>query len=196
MKEAVVSRCRAWSSLVLVTILIGSALLGACGEDKARKPPPSVVITLQAEPLATVETGCVTADLESWYEVASTLIATFVSVSKDAVNHDPADMPGIINRLTDLRDAIASRPTPECALSTHNAIMLNARTILLGLQRYGNGDITQQELRTQIDSATQEIETGVTSMLAGLQSGLEQQLAQARTPQALQPQTPPPTSGP
>lgn len=190
------SRPRVWSSLVLVAILAGSVLLAACGEEKARKPPPSVVITLQAEPLATVETGCVTADLESWYEVASTLIATFVSESKNAVDRDPADMPGVVNRLTDLRNAIANRPTPECALSTHNAIMLNVRTILIGFQRYGNGDITRQELRAQVDSATQEIETGVTSMLAGLQSGLEQQLAQARTPQALLPQTPPPTPGP
>jgi len=191
-----VSHRRVWSSFVLVTILTGSALLAACGEDTVRKLPPSVVITLQAEPMATVETGCVTANLESWYEVASTLIGTFVSVSKDGADRDPADMPGIISRLTDLRDAIASRPTPECALSTQNAIMLNARTILISFERFGNGDITREELRTQIDSATQEIETGVTAMLAGLQSGLEQQLSQARTPQALLPQTPPSTPGP
>jgi len=138
----------------------------------------------------------VAGDLESWYEVASTLITTFVKESKDAVNRDPADMPTIINRLTDLRDAIANHPTPECALSTHNAILLYARTMLSAFERYGNGDITRDELRPQIDSASHEIETGVFTMLAGLQTGLEAQLEQGRSSQAVTLQPPGPALSP
>jgi hypothetical protein len=191
-----VSRSRVLSGLLLVTILTGSLALAACGENRDRRLPPNVVITLQPEPIATIKPGCETGDLESWYEVASTLINTFIQESKKAVDLAPADMPAIISRLTDLRDAIATRPTPECAGATQNAILLYSRTMLSAFERYGNGNITRQELRTKIDSATQEIETGVTSMLAGLQSGLEEQLAQARTPQVAAPQTPLPTPSP
>jgi hypothetical protein len=191
-----VSRSRAMSGLLLVTILAGSLALGACGEDRDRKLPPNVVITLPPEPIATIKPGCETSDLESWYEVASTLINTFIQESRSAVDLAPADMPAIISRLTDLRDAIATQPTPECAGETQSAILLHSRTMLSAFERYGNGDITRQELRTRIDSATQEIQTRVTAMLAGLQSGLEERLAQARTPQAAVPQTPLPTPSP
>jgi hypothetical protein len=187
-----VSGPRALSILLLTTILTGGLLLAACGDktDGDKKLPSSVVITLEPEPLATVKPGCEAADLETWYEVASTLINQFIKESKDAVTLAPGDMPPIVTRLTDLRDAIADRPTPECALSTHSAILLHARTVLGAFEQYGNGDITRQELRSQVDSASQEIETGVAAMLAGLQSGLEVQLAKERTPEIDAPQLP------
>jgi len=193
-----VGRPRVLSILLLIASLTGSLLLAACGDktdgDK-KQLPPSTVITLEPEPLATVQPGCQAADLEGWYEVASTLINQFVKESNEAVTLAPDDMPPIIARLTDLRDAIASHPTPECAMSTHSAILLHARTVLSAFEHYGNGEITRDELRRQIDSASQEIETGVAAMLAGLQSGLEVQLEQERTPEIAVPQ-PAPTSSP
>jgi hypothetical protein len=197
-KEAAVCRPRVFCILLLITSLAGSLLLAACGDKSdgdEKILPPSTVITLEPEPLATVRPGCEAADLEAWYEVASTLINQFVKESKDAVTLAPGDMPPVVTRLTDLRDAIADHPTPECALSTHSAILLHARTVLSAFEHYANGDITREELRSQVDSASQEIETGVAAMLAGLQSGLEVQLEQERTPEIAVPQ-PPPTPGP
>jgi hypothetical protein len=101
-KEAAVCRPRVFSILLLITSLAGSLLLAACGDKSdgdEKILPPSTVITLEPEPLATVRPGCEAADLEAWYEVASTLINQFVKESKDAVTLAPGDIPPVVTPL-------------------------------------------------------------------------------------------------
>ncbi len=167
--------------LLLIAVLLGGPLLAACGSDnKSNDLPPNVIITLQPQPDATIVPGCPTRDLESWYEVAGTLVFTFTDESMQAVELQPQDMPSLINRLSTLRDAIAGQPVPECAMPVHTEIIIHIRGMMTAFQRYGNGELTQDDLRAQIGQAKTEIENQVAAMLADTQAGLEDQLQQQR----------------
>lgn len=166
---------------LLVCLIIISLTAVACGdEEKDQAPPPHISITYQPQPNATVLPGCKTGDLESWNEVAGTLIYTFDQESLAAVELQPFQMTNVIQRLIDLRDTIAAYPTPECATQTHAEILLTIRGMLTAFQRYANGDITQDDLREQINGAHDQINTRITELLATTQADLEARLEQER----------------
>ena len=171
------------SSRLLVLILTAGLVLAACGTDEDTSVPPSIVITIQAEPVGTVLPGCETAALESWYEVAGTLINTFNQESKAALDFKPAQLPSVIDRLTVLRNAVGEHPAPQCAVTVHDLILLHMRVILSAFQQYANGDLSHDDLRSQVNAASREIETGVATLLARTQVGLEQQLQDQRATQ-------------
>ena len=178
---------RARVSLVLwIAVLVSVLVISACGDD-GDKLPPSVIITIQPEPVATVIAGCTSTDLEAWYEVVSTLITTYRDESRAGVNVKPGDVGPIVNRLVELRDVIGRQPAPECAVLTHNMIMLYIRDILAAYQRYGNGDLSQDGLKAQIDASTSGIDTSVVSLLSTVQGTLEQELADTRATEGAPP---------
>ncbi len=171
---------RARVPLVLwIAVLLGVLVISACGDD-GDNLPPSVIITIQPEPVATVLPGCVSTDLEGWYEVVSTLIITYRDESRAAVDVEPAEVAPVVNRLVELRDAMGRQPAPECAVLTHNMVMLYVRDILTAYQRYGNGVLSHDALRTQIDASTGEIDTSISDLLKTVQGTLEQELADTR----------------
>lgn len=175
---------------VIFTGVLAAAILalGACGDSGSQRAVPrSVVVTLQPEPMATVLAGCDTAAFESWYEIVGTLVQTFASESRAGVDRSPEGAISVLNRLLDLRDAIASRPTPECALIVHNAIMLQVRVTLEAYQWYTERSITQDDLREKVGAAASTIETEIAAMLQGTRIGLEQQLYNERATQQAAP---------
>ena len=165
-------------------VLVCVALLAACGESGDKSPPPNIVITIQPQPDATIMPGCETADLESWYEVAGSLIQTFRDESEKALGLSPEQTMPVLSRLIDLRDAIALQPAPECALTVHSSLLVQVRTMLTTFQRYINGDIDEEALRSQITESNRHIDTEIRGLLAGTQAGLEQQLREDRATQA------------
>lgn len=166
------------SAVVVLLLIAGS--LAACGDDDDRSPPPNVVITIQPQPEATIVEGCPTADLESWYEVAGSLIETFSREARGALGLEPQQMPQVLNRLSELRNKIARQPTPECAITAHSEILLTVREVLNSFQRYTNEEITQDELRQQVESATIHIDTEIAALLEATQAGLEEELRKER----------------
>jgi hypothetical protein len=167
--------------IVYVLIVLLASGLVACGDSSGSGgPPPNIVITIQPQPNATVLPGCEARELESWYEVVGTLIMTFSQESAAGLGQEPPATVGVLNRLIDLRDAIAEQSTPECALNVHGEILLQIRAILTAYQRYVNGDIAQDELRVQVEAGTDRIDTEIAALLAGTQAGLEQQLREER----------------
>ena len=173
---------------MLIGLTLLMLILSACGSDSSSDDndpvnsdaTPRRVGTLAPQPDATVLPECVTGDLESWYEVAGSLLTTFTTESRDAVALPREEVPLKINRLTELRDAIAEQPTPECVVQIHAEILIRMRGILVAFQRYGNGEISQEELRHQIDESTSQIETDVTALLDETAIVLEDQLRQER----------------
>ncbi|MBI5961539.1 MAG: hypothetical protein HY866_22555 [Chloroflexi bacterium] len=168
---------------LLALLLIGGLALTACGEDKKSDVPPSIVITVRAEPVATLLPGCKTEEMVAWYEVASTLIFTFKNESQAALELSAVEVPPIIGRLTELRDAVGSQPAPECASMAHNAIMLYMRQILEAYQSFTNGDISKDEQTMAVNAAINEIDNTIGPLLSGTQASLEQRLREERATQ-------------
>ena len=177
-------------SVIILVMVVASLGLSACGDDDGQRTlPRSVVVTLQPEPMATVLPGCDTVAFEAWYEVVGTLVQTFADESRQGVETTPEGAISVLNRLLDLRDAIASQPTPECAAMVHNAIMLQVRITLEAYQWYSERSIMQDELREKVEAAAGAIETDIAAMLQGSRIALEQQLYNERaTQQAAPPQ--------
>jgi hypothetical protein len=173
---------------LICLLLAGLMLLAACGKDKElRDPPPGIVITIQPQPDATVMAGCQTGELESWYEVTSSNLASFRQASQAGLNSSQVDAAGVFNRLLNLRDAIARQPTPECTVSVHGIIMQQITETLTAYQEYVNGELSQAGLRERVEAANRSIDTEIAGLLAGTQAGLEQQLAADRATQAAAP---------
>jgi len=175
--------CR--SILVLLGLLFSAVSLAACGSEKRDDSPPSLLITIRPRPVATVLPGCVTLELSNWYEIAGTLIGTFRDESSTALGRAPDEMGPVLNRLIDLRDAIANQPVPECALQAHGEVVLTMQEMLTAMQRYTNGELTAEELEERIDAGSARIETDVATLLASARGTLEDQLRHEReSPQA------------
>lgn len=175
-------RLRYFITLPLALILI--AALTACGGDKDKKLPPSIVITVQAEPVATLLPGCQTNEMVSWYEVASTLIGTFKDESQKGMDLSQQEVATLINyRLIPLRDRIGGQPAPECAALAHNTIMLYMRQILDAFQSYANGDLDKKDMKAQVGVAIQEIDNTINPLLTGTQASLEQRLREEHATQ-------------
>ena len=176
------NRLRSIIAVPLALILI--AALAACGGDKDKKLPPSIVITVQAEPVATLLPGCQTGEMVSWYEVASTLIGTFKDESLNGVDLSQQEVATLINyRLIPLRDRIGSQPAPECAAVVHNTIMQYMRQILDSFQSYANGVVGKKEMKSQVEAAVKEIDNTITPLLTGTQASLEQRLREEHATQ-------------
>ena len=166
--------------LLFVVLLLGGAALAACGGDNDGAPPPNRIITIQPQPDATILPGCQTSDLESWYEVAGSLITTFNRESLAAIELTPEQMSVTLNRLIDLRNAIAGQATPECAIPAQTEILLAMRSMLTAFERYANGEIPQDDMSQQIKNASDKIDTDIAALLASTQSDLEEQLREER----------------
>jgi hypothetical protein len=173
--------------LLFVVLLLGGAALAACGGDDDGSPPPNRIITIQPQPDATILPGCQTGELESWYEVAGSLITTFNRESLAAIELDPEQMSVTLNRLIDLRNAIAGQPTPECAIPAQTEILLTIRGMLTAFERYTNGEIPQEDMSQQIKIASDKIDTDIAALLESTQSDLEEQLRQERQEAATSP---------
>lgn len=173
------------SFFVLLLVLISTLLLAACGGKSKKNLPPSVIVTVQAEPVSTLLPGCKTDEMVSWYEVASTLIVTFKDESVKAMDLAPADLPVVINtRLIPLRDKIGEQPAPECASMAQNDIMLYMRQVLQALQGYANGDLSKEDMHSQVQAAVNQIDNTVMPLLSGTQASLEQRLREEHATQA------------
>ncbi|MBN1202343.1 MAG: hypothetical protein JXJ20_10850 [Anaerolineae bacterium] len=166
--------------LVFAVTLAGWLALAACGGESDEGPPPNIEITYQPLPEATVLPGCEVGELESWYEVASTLLYTFREESLAAVDVEPYLLSPIIDRLVNLRDTIARQPTPECATLAHGEIVIVVRRVLEAYQEYANGDINQDDLRKIVEQGSEDIDAHVTALLSGIQVDLEYKLREQR----------------
>ena len=172
------------SVLVVFGLLFSAVSLAACGSEKRDDTPPSLLITIRPRPVATVLPGCVTLELSNWYEIAGTLIGTFDDESSAALGRAPDEMGPVLNRLIDLRDAVADQPVPECALQAHGEVVLTMQEMLTAMQRYTNGELTA-ELEERIDAGSARIETDVATLLASARGTLEDQLRHGgKSPQA------------
>ncbi|HEX3051543.1 MAG TPA: hypothetical protein VHP83_12860 [Aggregatilineaceae bacterium] len=161
--------------LLLLFVLI----LAACGsdDDSDNKPPASRPVTLQPQPDATRLPGCTTVDLENWYEIVSTNLTEFSTVSAEAISLPAADLMPKLSRLVELGDWIARTPVPEdCALALRGQIMSPISTILATFQQYANQEMTQDEMRPIVEAANSALNNEIASGLAGTQSQLEVQL--------------------
>jgi hypothetical protein len=134
-------------------LIIWSLILTACGDKEEKKvaPPPNLVITYEPQPISTLLPGCEASEVESWLEVSGTLIYTFRDESLAAINLQPDQMENTLNRLIDLRDAIARQATPECAVQPQSLIQSVINSMMIAFQRYTNGVISQEELSQQGD---------------------------------------------
>ena len=172
------------SVLVLLGLLCSAMTLAACGSEKRDDTPPSLLITIRPRPVATVLPGCVTLELSNWYEIAGTLIGTFDDESSAALGRAPDEMGPVLNRLIDLRDAVADQPVPECALQAHGEVVLTMQEMLTAMQRFTNGELTAEELEERIDAGSARIESDVATLLESARGTLEDQLRREReTPQ-------------
>ncbi len=170
--------------IVIPLVLVLIATLAACGDSKDKKLPPSIVITVEAEPVATLLPGCQTTEMVSWYEVASTLIGTFKDESQKGMDLSPQEVATLINyRLIPLRDRVGGQPAPECAALAHNTIMLYMHQILDAFQGYANGDLDKKAMREQVETAIKEIDNTITPLLSGTQASLEQRLREENATQ-------------
>lgn len=178
------NRSRSVVMTLIALLLVGGWMLSACGsDDKESDLPPSIVITVRAEPVATLLPGCKTEEMVSWYEIASTLIATYRNESEAALDLSAEEIPPFIGRLAELRDAVGTQPAPECASMAHNAIMLYMRQILEAYQSFANGDITKDEQKMTVTAAIKEIDNTIGPLMAGTQASLEQRLREENATQ-------------
>ena len=170
--------------LLLVAALLGGLLLPACGDRVSSDPPPGIPITIQAEPLGTVLPGCQTGELEDWYELAGSLVVTFRDESLAALDGLPDTLVLALLRLSDLRDAIAAQPVPECAMLAHNTILVHVRQTLDAFQAYAAGKVAEDALRAEVQAAAEAISTTVAGVLDTTRTQLEQGLSEQRATQA------------
>ena len=175
---------RTRSVLLLAVTLLGGLLLPACGDDVGGNPPPSILITVQPEPMGTVLPGCEPGELESWYEVAGSLVVTFRDESLSVLDGLPDTLIPALLRLSDLRDAIAAQPAPECAVLAHNAILVHVRQTLDAFQSYAAGTLTEDALRAEVQAAANAISTTVAGLLDTTRIQLEDNLREQRATQA------------
>jgi hypothetical protein len=172
----------------MLGLFLSALVVAACGSEKTGNLPGNVVITLRPRPVATVLPGCITGELSDWYEVAGTLIDTFKDESNAALDRTPDEMRPVLDRLIDLRDAIANQPVPECALDAHGEIVLATQEMLTAIQRYINGDLDADGLAERVTAGSTRIESDVTDLLGAVRGTLDEQNRRAR-------QTPQPTAG-
>lgn len=166
--------------LIMVPILLAGSLgLTACQDDDDydRLPLPTVVITFEPQPEVTVVPGCTTKELEDWYEVAQTLLATFIEEASDATDLKPEELGPVIERLLMLRDTIAYQPTPECTVQIQSDILIVIRGALIAFQSFGSGEIDRKELRQRIEDAERQVNTEINDLMTTTQVDLEERLS-------------------
>ena len=146
-------------------VLILAILLAACGGSDDPGEAPIMRITIQAQPVATVRPGCDAVELQDWLELVGTLVYTYDREANAGLDLPKEDVMPVLDRLIDLRDRIATQPVPDCASEVHNQIVGAMRGELLGYQRYANGDLTQEQLRIEVEASSQLIQNEVTAMI-------------------------------
>lgn len=170
--------------LLLAAALLSGVLLAACGGRESSDPPRGILITFQPEPLGTVLPGCQPGELEDWYEVAGSLVMEFREESLAALDGLPDTLAPALRRLSDLRNAIASQPAPECAALAHDTSLAYMRQSLEAFQTHAAGTMTESALRSEVQAAADAISTTVAGLLENTRSQLEQGLSEQRATQA------------
>lgn len=161
---------RVW---LVAASLIG-ALLAACGSNAAPGLPPSTLVTLPPVPVGTLVAGCSAAGLESWYEVASTLTASFTAESLAALDQPPDTLLNTLIHQHDLIDRIVREPVPECAAAAQAAIVARLRAMQAAFTAYDEGSIDAAALRARVAAEQQAIEREVSPLLDSLAAGLDE----------------------
>lgn len=170
---------------LLVAVLLSGLLFAACGDRMSNSPPPSILITIQPEPLGTVLPGCQPDELEDWYELAGSLVMTFRDESLAALGKLPNTLVPTLLRLADLRDAVASQPVPECAALAHSTILTHMRQSLDAFQAHAAGTVAEDALRGEVQAAADAISTTVAGLLENTRLQLEDSLSEQRATQAV-----------
>jgi hypothetical protein len=186
-----VNRSRRLLYILMLAILAGGLVLAACGgDDDNNNTPPYIRPSIQPQANTTVLPGCEAYELGDWYEVAETQIKSFSQESLNALNLAPDDTGDIRNRLIDLRNRIGQQNPPECALHAHNEILARTDAIIAAFDAYSREEISQEELRQQVEALNAEIGSEVTALLTGTQTRLEEQFKYQRETQAVATPTP------
>lgn len=147
--------------------------LWGCGANEAPGLPPNIVITPPSVPLGTVVSGCSAAELESWYEIASTVARSFFAESLAALNLPREDLSDSLARQSDLLARILQEPAPECAQDAQAAIILPLQAIRDAFGAYYGQQITHDELRARVEAQHTTLNTEVSARLGELAAGLD-----------------------
>ncbi|MBN1680565.1 MAG: hypothetical protein JW966_09750 [Anaerolineae bacterium] len=159
---------------LLIIGLVSGLLLAACEDNgDPQEPPPNIVVTFQAQPIATVLPSCEPKEVEAWFEVVGSLIYIFADEAMAARDLPTEDMIPVINRLMELSNRIVEQPTPECVLEAQGKIVFAVRTVMSVYQTYTNGEIAQEELATEVEAINDEIQGDITEILGATQDELE-----------------------
>jgi len=161
---------RVW--LVAASLIAG--LLAACGSNAAPGLPPSTLVTLPPVPVGTLVAGCSATGLEAWYEVASTLSASFTAEALAALDQPPDALLNTLIHQNDLLDRIVREPVPECAVAAQAALVARLRAMQAAFTAYDEGRIDAAELRTRVTAEQQAIEREVTPLMDRLAGGLDE----------------------
>lgn len=160
--------------LRFVGLVVGLAIgLWGCGANEAPGLPPNIVITPPSVPLGTVVSGCSAAELEAWYEIASTVTRSFSAESLAALNRPREDLSDSLGRQSDLLARMLQEPAPECAQDAQAAIIRPLQAILDAFSAYYGQQITHDELRARVEAQHATLNTEVSAHLGDLAAGLD-----------------------
>lgn len=158
----------------LVAFSLSAALLAACGSNAAPGLPSSTLITLPPVPIGTLVAGCSATGLEAWYEVASTLSASFIAESLAALDQPPDTLLNTLIHQHDLIDRIVREPAPECAATAQAAIVTRLRAMQAAFTAYDEGNIDSATLRARVTAEQQSFEREVSPLMESLTAGLDE----------------------
>lgn len=169
---------RAGKMGILLGVMIG---LVACGKPATSTPSPGNQITLP--PISTrtiIIPGCDTKALESWYEVAVALQQAIQAESLAALELSPEQREFTLARLSDLSQALARQPAPECAALAHGTALLYIEQIEQAFQTYADGALDAQRLREQVTASVKALREDVGSLMVAAGARLTQALEDQR----------------
>lgn len=146
-----------WISAGLVVVF-----LAACGADEGDEkseprndlPNPTVVLTLLPVPEMTVVPGCPAGELEDWFESAYFTMQSFSTEADagrtSAENERREDTLNVLSRLLDLRNVVATTPTPSCVEINAQQVLSAMQGVIDSFQRFTSGEIDKSTLGEQV----------------------------------------------
>ena len=153
---------------VLYALVI--ALTG-CGAPTPPGLPPSTMITAPPIPVGTLVAGCDASALEAWTEVASVLAHRFDIESMAALEQPGDSLADTLSRQSDLIDRILAQPVPECAGTTHAALMQRLEAIRAAYTSFDEARIDAEQLRARVTAEHNALTTEVAAMFGDLAAG-------------------------